>query len=105
MKPLTRAGVLLVLGMSLPVVAKAEHWVGMERIDKNSGKKYVLYVDTDSVSRKGNIATINTRWANRPNEITERKFDCVRDKQITSQSSISKFVFNKACKRFWQFWK
>lgn len=105
MKPSTRGGVVLFLWMCLPAVAEAERWVGVERVDKNTGKKHVLYVDTDSVSRKGNIATINTRWASSPNEITARKFDCVRDKESAYSAPVSKFVFDKACKRAWQIWK
>jgi len=106
MKAFIRGGLLLVLmlGMSISYAAKKEHWVSVERIDRNTGKKHVLYVDTASVTRKGNIATINTRWATM-REFTVRRFDCVRDKESAASSPVSKFVFDKACKRPWQIWK
>ena len=95
---------VLMLCVSLSFAARKEHWVSVERIDGNTGKKHVLYVDTASVTRKGNIATINTRWATM-REFTVRTFDCVRDKENASSSPVSKFVFDKACKRPWQIWK
>ncbi|OGA14047.1 MAG: hypothetical protein A3G25_21430 [Betaproteobacteria bacterium RIFCSPLOWO2_12_FULL_63_13] len=107
MKAFGRGSVFLVLMLwgSLSLAAKKEHWVKVERIDKNTGKKHVLYVDTGSVSRNGNVATINTRWASNMNEVIVRKFDCVRDKESASSTPVSKLVFEKACKRAWEIWK
>ena len=71
----------------------------------------VIYVDTDSASRKGDIATIYERIGVGPKAL--QTYDCVRkkvfgswsEKKLNALNENTTPSFEKACKSFWEFWK
>jgi hypothetical protein len=107
-----RAAMCLVVSTVFSIEARAEKWVGTEIPSPSGGGIDVFYVDTDSVVRNGDIASIKVRFQGFERQYLERRwsYDCVRKlddegRAVKSTGGRSTFAFEKACKRFWEFWK
>ena len=111
------SGILLVLWLGLPTVAKAQKWEVVGAIRRDGNMVY-LYLDADSAVRKGDRATIDLKETSVGNAET-LTIDCV-NRQITSRTSPKSrdagdysalpadkvpLLVDKACKRFWEIWK
>ena len=94
--------VVVLFGLSF--VANAEDWKAIDGMDGQ-------YVDLDSASRNGDLATIKKRRLNAGFERKETlTFDCVRNtlEEVNGILPVSKElepVFDKACARGFKFWK
>ena len=98
--------------MCISTAAYAEKWVGVVTFPKG----HTLYVDTDSVSRKGDLSTIAFQIGNDKGTF---RFDCARNMveggtvgnpimvpvSGAEEEVIARPVFKKACKRAWEVWK
>ena len=102
MKAVTRTSICLAVCISLPMVAKAEKWVGVFASDRTNS---VWYVDTDSISRNGDLALIKKKFNDdAPVMMT---FDCARNKLLgvgnqaiaIEPNTAEKAILDKACKR------
>ncbi len=102
MKSFVRDGVLFAALTGVPVIAEAENWVAVANAGGN-----VWYADTDSASRKGDLATIDTKLNGL--RMGTYTYDCARDHVPPGGSSMAAGIANsmrdKACKRWWQLWK
>ena len=101
------SSILLAITLSLPLNAMAESWEGVYTYPEPNNT--VIYVDTDSASRKGEIATIYEKVGVNPKML--RTYDCVREKvlqswpekKIMALDEASRPSFEKACKSSWPF--
>ncbi len=108
MNTLTGSSILLAVTLGFPLTALAEKWEGVYTYPEPNNT--VVYVDTDSASRKGEIATIYEKVGVSPK--TLRTYDCVRDKvlqswpekKIADLDEATRPGFEKACKNLWPFW-
>lgn len=71
-------GIFIVIWIGLPMVAQAENWVSLGAID--------ISVDTDSVSRKDEFATI-TAMENAELHQWTVTFDCARKERISTDGA------------------
>jgi hypothetical protein len=102
MKSLVKSSVLLAVLIGFPVIAKAENWVAVGNVGGN-----VWYADTDSVSRKGDFATIDTKLNGL--RMGTNTYDCARNNVLLGgppmAADIANAMRDKACKHWWQVWK
>ena len=97
MKAFTR-GFLIVIWIGFPMVAQAENWVSLGGIE--------ISVDTDSISRKGEFATITVMEASELHQWTV-SFDCARKDRMAADGApvpvaagtASMRVLELACRR------
>ena len=109
MKTLIHVCVVSAIGAGLSFAAQAETWEGVYTYPAPNNS--VIYADTDSASRKGDIATIYEKTGSGPRML--RTFDCVRAKvldswpenKVAELNEVTGPSFEKACKRTWEFWK
>ena len=106
----TFAGVMfLVIWILLPALAKAEDWVSVLADPPT-------YVDADSISRNGDLATIVVRHISSGAKTETWTFICIRRKHVVAgptgtigvmdlRDEQEKVIFDKACKRPWEIWK
>ncbi len=106
MKAIVKFAMFVVVLSGLPLLANAESWKAIEGLDGQ-------YVDLDSASRNGDLATISKRRLNagfvRKDTLT---FDCSRNtlEEVNGMVPVPKElepVFDKACSRINtnSFWK
>jgi len=119
MKAFRGACIFSAIWIGLPTAANTEHWVSVFKSERTDS---VWWVDTDSIYRDGDLAMIRMKFNNDVTEI--RTFDCSRNTllghrpmtlpQITAEqitgipllpNTKEKAMFDKACKRWWEFWK
>lgn len=110
MKSFTSGSILLIILTWFPAVAKADNWVFILQDDRGR----VLYLDTDSASRKGDLVTIDIKYNGNGSKETvvvdcNRKLVAWGPHEGGTVSGLqrvgAKRVLAKACKRFWEFWK
>jgi hypothetical protein len=102
-------GILFAALMGLPPFADAGEWVFIPNLVEGSS---LFYLDTGSAFRKGGLATIPVRTAAGQKDTLE--VNCVGN-SITGKKSgktmpvsadpAARTVVDKACKRFFEFWK
>jgi len=101
--------IFLVIWIMPPAVAKAENWVSVLT-------EPPTYVDTDSISRKGDLATIVVKQIYSGAKTGTWTFVCFRGKVVGRgptepievmdlRDEQDKVIFAKACKRPWEIWK
>lgn len=89
----------------------AENWLGVGA----NGRGMITYIDIDSASRKGDLATIHWKSSN---ERGEMLFDCKKNESILHSigfvdsprpiketSEAHQNAFEKACKRWYEIWR
>ena len=105
----SRNSIIFTIGIGLPLICHAENWEAV--YTQPDPENIVVYVDTDSASRKGDIATIYERIGVGPKAL--QTYDCVRkkvfgswnEKKLNELNEKTTPSFEKACKSFWEFWK
>jgi len=101
--------VFLVIWILLAAEVKAENWVSVLA-------EPPTYVDTDSILRNGDLATIVVKHISSGDKTESWTFICIRRKSIgvgpagiievmDLRDEHEKVIFEKACKRPWEIWK
>jgi hypothetical protein len=102
-------GILFAAWMGLPLIANAGEWVFIANLVEGSS---LFYLDTGSAFRRGDTATVPVRTAAGQkdmldvncagNSITAKKSG--KTMPVSADPAV-KIVVDKACRRFFEFWK